>query len=119
MGRQIAASPFCYLLYGCLLLRLRSSRSAGFTLLLFALLPQYRFARQPDFIALDGQHLYQQLIAKFQFIAYVANALLGNFADVQQPVGTGENLDERAEISEAHNFAEIRFAYFGGCSNVS
>src|SRR5215471_19538694 len=39
--------------------------------------------------------------------------MFGNFADVQQAVSAREQLDERAKLSEAHDFAEIGLANFG------
>src|SRR5919201_5319499 len=59
-----------------------------------ALLLQDGLARKANAIAFDGEHFYQHLIALLQFIAHVGNAMLSNFADVQQPIGAGENLDE-------------------------
>ena len=41
-------------------------------------------------------------------------AVFGDFADVQQAVGAGEDLDERAEIDQPHHFAQIGLAHFGG-----
>src|SRR5271168_1837035 len=45
--------------------------------------------------------------------------MLGDFADVQQSVGAGEKLDERAELREAHDFAKIGFADFGTGGDVA
>src|SRR5882724_7674920 len=71
------------------------------------------FARQPDPVALDGQHFHQYLVAFLQFVADVRNAVFRNFADVQQPVGAGNDLDEGAEIRQPGHSAEI------GLSNLS
>src|SRR5882757_5915371 len=81
-----------------------------FLLLFVALLTQDRFARQADLIALDGEYFDEHLVAQFQFVPDVADALLGNFADVQQAVGAWENLHEGAEFSQPHHFAEIGLA---------
>jgi hypothetical protein len=40
------------------------------------------------------------LIAFFQFIANIFYTMLGNFADVEQTVGAGEDFDECAEVCE-------------------
>src|SRR5690242_18289795 len=56
---------------------------------LLALLFKHRFAAELDFVALQRQHLYQDLIAFFQLVAHVANAVLGDLADMQQTVGAG------------------------------
>ncbi len=45
-----------------------------------ALLLQDGFARQLNAIAVDGQHFHQNLIAFFQFIANIVDAMLSNFA---------------------------------------
>ena len=39
--------------------------------------------------------------------------MLSNFADVQQAIGSGDNLDKRAEISQPRHFAEVRLPDFG------
>src|SRR5579862_5032486 len=39
--------------------------------------------------------------------------MFGNFADVQQAVGAGEDFDKRAEIRQANDFAEVGLADFG------
>ena len=55
-----------------------------------ALLFQNRFARKPDAVAFDRQYLHQHLVAFLQFIANILNAVLGDFADVQQAVRARE-----------------------------
>src|SRR5579863_10560344 len=59
-----------------------------------ALLFQNRFARQPDTVAFHGQHFHQHLVAFFQLIANIGNAMFGHFADVQESIGSRNNLDE-------------------------
>ena len=86
------------------------SGSPSLSLHLGSLLAQDCLARKANAIAFDGEHFDQDLIAFFQLIANIFDAMLGNFADVQQAVGAGKDLDERTEISEAYNLAEIRFA---------
>src|SRR6202166_5436018 len=44
--------------------------------------------------------------------------MLGDFADVQQAVGSREKFDEGAKLREAHNLAEVVLADFGAGSNV-
>src|SRR5579872_3751990 len=68
------------------------SRGFAFSLLV-SLIAQHGFAAQTDFVAFDRQHLHQHLIAFLQRVAYRPNALIGDFADVQQPIGAGENFD--------------------------
>src|SRR5271170_4417094 len=45
--------------------------------------------------------------------------MFGDFADVQEAVGAGEEFDEGAEFREANDFAEIGFADFGGSGDVA
>ena len=91
----------------------RSSGGEGRSTHLRALLFQNRFARQPDAVAFDGQHLHQHLIAFFQFVANILDAMLGDFADVQQAFGPGNDFDECAEIRQPRDFAEVGLPYFG------
>jgi hypothetical protein len=65
-----------------------------------ALLFQDGLARQLDAIAFNGQHLHQDLIAFFQLVANIVDAVLGNFADVQQAIGAGDDFDECAEVGQ-------------------
>src|SRR5713101_1545273 len=81
-----------------------------FATLLFTLLAQQRFPREPDLVALDGKDFDQDLIAELELIADVADAGLGYLADVQQPIGAGEDFDEGAEFGQAHDLAEISLA---------
>ena len=73
-----------------------------------ALLLENGFARQPDAVAFDGQHLHQHLVAFLQFVADILDAVLGDFADVQQAVGAGNDLDERAEVRQARTLCRDR-----------
>src|SRR5690348_8872321 len=65
-----------------------------------ALLLKNRFARQANAVALDGEYLYQHLVAFLQLIANVLNAVLRYLADVQQAVGTGNDFHKGPEISQ-------------------
>ncbi len=47
-----------------------------------ALLFQNRFARQLDAVAIDCQHLHQDLVAFMQFVLHILNPMLGDFTDV-------------------------------------
>src|SRR5262249_36960885 len=46
-------------------------------------------------------------------------ALLGDFADVQQTVGTGKEFDESTEFRQAYHFAEIGLADLSASSHVA
>ena len=80
---------------------------------------QNRFARQADAIAFDRQHLDQHLIAFLQFVADILDAVLGNFGDVQQAVGAGENLHESAEVGQTRDLSEISLAHLGRRRNLA
>ncbi len=45
--------------------------------------------------------------SSFQFVANFLDAIFGDFADVQQAVGAGEDFDESAEVDDPNNLAEI------------
>src|SRR5277367_6406263 len=68
-----------------------------------ALLLEDSLARKPDAIALNRQHFHQNLIALLELIAHILNAMLRHFADVQQPIGPRNDLDERPEIRQPRN----------------
>src|SRR5580698_535344 len=84
-----------------------------------ALLLKNRLPRKPDAIALNRKHFHQHLIAFLQFIANILNAMLGDFADVQQPVGAWDNLDKCAEIRQPRHRAKISLAHFGGRRQIA
>ena len=64
-------------------------------------------------------HLHQNLVAFLQLVANFLDAIFGDFADVQQAVGAGEDFDERAEIDNPHNLAKIRLADFSRRGEVA
>ena len=68
-----------------------------------------------DAVAFDGQNFHQYLVAFFQFVANIFNSVFGDFADMQQAVQAGQNFDERAEIRQTADLAEISLAYLGRC----
>ena len=86
---------------------LSTAAAPGLSSHLGALFSQDRFARELDAIALNRQHFHQDLIALVQFVANIFDAMFGDLADVQQPVRSGEDFDERAEIRESNDFAKI------------
>src|SRR5882724_11378891 len=63
-----------------------AAASGGF-LLLFAGFLDESFARQANLVALDGEDLYQDLVAELQLVADVADAMFGDLADVQEAIG--------------------------------
>src|SRR5215469_3239309 len=84
-----------------------------------ALFLQNRFTRQTDAIAFHGQYLHQHLVAFLQLVADIFNPMLGNFADVQQTVGSRQNLDKRPEVRQPRHSTEVGLPYLSGCGNVA
>src|SRR5437870_3772549 len=84
-----------------------------------ALFLQNGLTRKPDAIAFHRQHLHQHLIALFQFVANIFDAMFRDFADVQQAVSTGQYLDECAKIGEPRDFAQVGLPYFGGGGDIA
>src|SRR6185437_3029163 len=93
----------------------RRSAAAHFRALLF----ENRFARKTNAVAFDGEHFHQDLIAFLQLVANIFNAMLCDFADVQQTFGSRDDFDECSEISQTRDFAEIGLPYFGGRGQVA
>src|SRR6266446_2276079 len=93
--------------------------SSGGSLLLFAGFADKGFAREADLVALDGENFHENLVAELEFVANVADAMLGDFADVEKAVGAGEKLDESAELREADDFAKIGLADFRAGGDVT
>src|SRR5260370_11241199 len=73
--------------------------SGGF-LLLFAGFADERLAGEADLVALDGENLDEDLVAEVQLIANVADAMLVDFADVQEAVGAPGKLAVVAEFPQ-------------------
>jgi len=84
-----------------------------------ALLFQDRFARQPNAIAFNGEYLHQNLVAFFQLVANIFNAMLGNFADVQQSIGARDYLDKSSEIGQSRNRSQVSLSYLRGRGQVT
>src|SRR5579859_1952568 len=95
-----------------------ATAGCGFLLFLPGFLDE-SLAREADLVALDRQDFYEDLVAEFQLVANVADAVFGDFADVQEAVGAGEELDECAKLRQANDFAKIGFADFGGGGDVA
>src|SRR5206468_3990108 len=77
------------------------------------------FAGEANLIALDGEHFNENLVAELEFVANVADAVFGDFADVQEAVGAGEKFDESAELREANDFAKIGLADFSAGGDIA
>ncbi len=90
-----------------------SSFSVGFAATFYwttahfrALLFEHRLAREPDTISFDCQHFHQYLVAFFQLVSNILDAMFSHFTDVQEAVSTGKNFDECAKIGEPRNLAK-------------
>ena len=64
-----------------------------------ALLLQDCLAREANAVTLNGQDLHQHLVTFLKFIPHITYPVFGDLADVQQPLGSGQNLNERSKIS--------------------
>jgi hypothetical protein len=77
---------------------------------LLTLLAEKSLAGKLDAVALDAQNLDEDLIAFAKFVFDVFDAMLGDFADVEQAVGAGEDLDEGSELGETNHLAKVGLA---------
>src|SRR4029077_16162822 len=84
----------------------------------FALLFQDGLAAELDLVALQAQHLHQDLVAFLQLITPLLDAVFRDLGNMQQAVGAGEDLDKRAEIDDPDHFAQIRFAHLGHRADI-
>src|SRR5258708_35999288 len=96
-----------------------ASAASGGSLLLFAGFADKGFAREADLVALDGENFHEDLVAELEFVANVADAMFGDFADVEKAVGAGEKFDESAVLREADGIAEKGLDEFGAGINVA
>src|SRR5262245_42015020 len=55
----------------------------------------------------------QNLLALFQFVAYIFDTVRGDLGNVQEPIQPGENFDESAEVGDALHLAEICLVELG------
>ena len=85
---------------------------------LLPLFAEHRPAAELDFVAFQSQNFDQDLVAFLQLIADVAYAVLGDLADVQQPIGSREDLDERAEIHQPDHRPQVRLPHLGRSRQV-
>src|SRR5579871_743963 len=75
--------------------------------------------RELDAVALDRQHLHQDLIALTKLVLDLFHAMLCDLRDVQQAVRSREDLDKRAELGQTNHFAQIRLTNLRNSSQVS
>ena len=85
---------------------------------LLALLAQDSLTGEFDSIALDRQHLDKNLVALAQLVFDFLDAMFRDLGDVQEAVGSGEDFDERAKLSQPNHLAEIGLAHLRGGGQV-
>ena len=64
-------------------------------------------------VAFDRQHLHEHLLAFLQLVAHILDAMVRDLGDVQQAVGARHDLDERAEIGDPCDLAEVGLVELG------
>ena len=74
---------------------------------------QHSFAGKLDLVPFLTDAFDHDLLAFVQLVTNVTNAPVGNFRDVQQPVSAWKDFDERAEINDAIDSADVSLANFG------
>jgi len=77
---------------------LATVRSRFTTTHLCTLLFEDGLTRKPNAITLNRKHFHQNLIALFEFIAHILDAVLRDFTDVQQAVSPRNDLNECPEV---------------------
>jgi hypothetical protein len=77
-----------------------------------ALLAQNRLAAQLNAVPFNSQDFHQYLVAFLQFVFHFFHSMFGNLADMQQTIGSRNDFDERAKLSQSHHFAQVRLADF-------
>src|ERR1700691_5410099 len=98
----------------------KATLARRFALRLFvALVAKNSPAAEANFVAFDRKHLHQYLVAFLQLIAYRADALIGDFADVEQSVRAREDLHKGAEVRDADNLAKVGFPDFRRGGHIS
>src|SRR5215470_2102537 len=80
---------------------------------LCTLLLEHSLTRKSDAVSFYRQHFHEHLVAFFQFMAYILDAMLSHFADVQQTVRARKDFDKRSEVRQSRYRTQIRLADFG------
>lgn len=62
---------------------------------------------------IDAEAFHPDLIAEFDDVFGLLDAEVGEFADMDEAVLAGQELDERAKVFDGNNFAAINLADFG------
>src|SRR5882724_865145 len=78
---------------------------------LAALVAQNSFPRKLDLVTFTTDALNQDLLALFEFIAHILDAPVSDLRNVQQPVGSREDLNECAKVHNPRDGPKIRLAY--------
>ena len=67
----------------------------------FALIAQNGFPGKLDFVPFLADAFDQNLLTFLQLVTHVLHPAVGDFGNVQEPIGSGEDFNERAEIDDA------------------
>ena len=72
-------------------------------------LRQQGFAAQTNLAGrIDVDHLDEDLLAFFEFVPNVLDAMVRDLRDVEQAVGAGHDLDERAKVGDSLDLSQVR-----------
>src|SRR5690625_4659701 len=87
--------------------------------LFFFLVCQQRLHRQThSALPIDFEHLDLDFLTLAEFVADFFDAIVRNLRNMHQAVATGDEIDERAEVHQTHDFALVDLARFDVAGNV-
>src|SRR5262245_11858386 len=110
-----AAAAVLAALAGTVLAAATARHGAGFLRLPALGLGQQRLAREADLArGVDVDHLHQDLVAFLDLGAHVLHVVIGHLRHVQEAVGAGQDLHERAEVDHPHHLAQVGLVQLGG-----
>src|SRR5947207_4741926 len=61
---------------------------------------------------IDPQDLDPRFIAELQYVFHLVDAMVGDFADMQEAIPVGHDLDESAEFFDTNDLATVNLADF-------
>src|SRR5262249_5052749 len=67
---------------------------------------------------IDVDHLHENLLALFELVADVLDAVRRDFRDVQEAVSPGQYFDERTKVSDALHLSEIGLVQLRCCGQL-
>src|SRR5699024_9387339 len=69
-------------------------------------------------LTIDFEHLDLGFLTLAEFVAAFFDAIVRNLRNMHQAVATGDEIDERAEVHQTHDFALVDLARFDVAGNV-